>query len=215
MELEEFYENENERKNEKFIEGLKQNKKIKDVEKEYKRKSKEIRKEYKKGFGKKLEEEKKKEFKKISDKTKPKKKINTKEYKVKELNMDLGWKEKTYIKGVSKAYKIKRKVIDLYQENYPEKAIYLKYKTQKNTKKKYEEFGKFLNGNMKKLSENIKGFIKFLNKFSKESSQAVKQIIKRTIAKILGKKIKKQGDKNAEQKKGDKKESSEKDSKKE
>lgn len=190
--IEEIYEEGIEKENEEFIEGLKQNKKIKDVEKNYKKDSKELRNKYEKEYRKKLNKEKKQELKKISEKTKPKKRQETKPYEVKNLDMNLDWKQKARVKGVKKIYKIKRKAIDLYQENYPEKIIYLRYKTQKRTNKTLNSIKKFFTNNFDIVYEEIKGFLKFLKKFFKQSSKKIKEELNAISGKILRRKKKKE-----------------------
>lgn len=204
VEVEEFYEEGVEKENQEFIDALKQNKKIDQAEGTYKKNSKELRKKYEKEFQKNLKEKKKKEFKKIKEKTKPKKKKETPEYKVQGMDLDLDWKEKAYIKGSSKAYKIKRKVIDLYQENYPAKAVYLKYKTEKSTKRKYENIKNTLNKKIKTFVKNLKDFSKFLKKFYKQSKKTIKKTIKSSLDKVLGR-TKKKNQKGKKEEKGNEK----------
>jgi hypothetical protein len=179
--LEEYYENENEKNNEEFIGELKENKDVENVEREYKNRTKALRKKYEKEFRKNLESEKKKEIEKIRNKTKPRKLTANEAYQVKSLDMELGWKEKTYLEGVSRGYKLRRKLNDIYEKTVPNSVIYFNYKVKKNVKRTYTEIIDFISDTFNTIVLSLGQFIvgtgKFFTSFFDKINEKVKNIV--------------------------------------
>jgi hypothetical protein len=186
--LEEYYEEENEKNNEEFIEKLKGKREIEKVEKEYKDKTKNLRKKYEKEYKNNLENEKKKEIENIKNKTKSKKLIQNKTYEVNSLDLELTWKERTSLEIASKEYKLKRKLNDFYEKIMPNRIIYFNYKLKKNISRTLLEIKEFtsdtfttiINGLIYSFAQISKYFVLFFSKIG--------EIIKNIMNKMSKKK---------------------------
>jgi len=170
-ELEEEYEEGIEREEELFLEGLKNNKSLAELEEQYSRKVKEIRRIYEKSLKKELYGSK--EIKDI--KKKENKKEEPKEFKAEGIILEKNKIEKTKIKLESINYKIRRKLKNFFDKIIPEKVIYLSHKIKINIKNIHKISKSSLKRAINKILSNLntiliytkEGFIKVISEIKK------------------------------------------------
>jgi len=133
--LESYYDEENEKKEEYFLDKLKKGEKLTQAEKEYLLGTHELRKKYYKYYKQQLRKEKIKDFEIIKKKIQAKKKNKTKKIEVKKLDMNLSWFQRKRIRILEWRYRFYRKMHRLFEKFVPEKLIFIFYKIRKKTKR--------------------------------------------------------------------------------
>jgi argininosuccinate lyase len=186
--LEEYYENENEKNKEEFFRKLEKKEEINQVEKEYKNKSRSLRRIYEKEYKNNLEKERKKEIEKIKNKVKPKKLTPNKTYEVKSIDLELNLKEKTGLWISSRNYRFGRKLNDIYEKIMPNSIIYFNYKLKKKIKQIFNDIISFIADTSSTIVNGFGHFFRATGDFLVSFSTKLGENITHLINKIFKKK---------------------------
>jgi hypothetical protein len=186
--IEDYYEEGNEKNNEDFIEELGKKEKIEEVEKKYKDKSKKLRKKYEKEYKNNLEIERKKEIEKIKNKTKSKKLTQNEQYESKGLDLELTWKEKVSLSISLISYRFGRKLSDFYEKIVPNRVIYFNYKLKNNSQRIFREIIEFIQETSNIIINSLGQFFKAISRFFVLFFTKINEKIKILINKIFKKK---------------------------
>lgn len=177
-----------EKEGEIFLEGLNNNKRLSELEKEYSKKVKEIRRIYEKSIKKDLNRERKKEIEKINKKSKISRDGEVEAFKVKNLELEKNWKEKKEIEMASWGYRIKIKTINFIKKITPNFIIYLYFKVKRVLRDNYNEIANFLERIQEKVSDKILKILNYIkDKFIKLKNYS-KEIIEKISEKLKRKK---------------------------
>ncbi len=182
-----------EKEGEIFLEGLRNNKKLSELEKEYSKKVKEIRKIYEKSIKKDLIKERKKEIDKVKGK-KLSKDGEVEAFHVKSLELEKNWEEKKEIELSSWSYKTKVKISNFIRKITPNFFIYSYFKVRRIVKNIYKDISDFL----ERVKENIADKTFKIWSYIKDKFIKLKNSIKLIIYFILEKIKKKKKDGKAE-----------------
>ncbi len=198
--LEERYLEGVEKEGEILLEGLKGNKSLGELEKEYSKKVKEIRKIYEKSLKKELKKEKENPSTKKSKKDKEK----TKEFKAEGVELERGWIEDKKIKTEVNSYNFKRKIKNFFYKISPNKIIYLFHRLKIIKINFFKQINFSFKRTFNKISTKVitiltyikEGFMKVVSEFKRLFSFFSKQKKKEKTEKQEKDKEEKDGNKN-------------------
>lgn len=172
--LEEEYAERIEEEGEILLEGLRNQKSLAELEKEYSKRVKEIRKVYEKSVKKEML--KKEVFQKSEKKEESKKKEEV--FEVEGVELEKNWLEKKHLKLKLTTYKIKRNLVNFIYKITPKFIIYRYYRN----KRVISDFKKEVKGFFRRRKEKISDFVtKLLTHIKKGGSS-----IKNNLKKIMG-----------------------------
>ena len=197
--FEEEYAERIEEEGEILLEGLRNQKSLAELEKEYSKRVKEIRKAYEKSVKKDML--KKEAFQKSEKKEKGKKKEEV--FEVEGVKLEKNWLEKKHLKLKRTTYKIKRNLVNFIYKITPKFIIYRYYRN----KRAFSDSKKEVKGFFRRRKEKISVFVTKLLNYIKKGVSSIKNNLKKIIGVFKFRKKGKQstktnesGTKNAENK---------------